>query len=176
MFYKKEQLRKISIKKRLNMLNSGLIDGISSLIVKKIINSADFIKAKNIALYYPIKGEVSLLELLKIENKNYYFPKCSDNDLEFIKYCNDFKKDKYDIPTPTGNPINPKILDIIYTPSLAANSKNYRLGYGKGFYDRFFSKRNLKAKKIIVLSHEFKDIEFREDEFDVKYDEIISDK
>lgn len=43
-------------------------------------------------------------------------------------------------------------------------------------YDRFFSKRNLKAKKIIVLSHEFKDIEFREDEFDVKYDGIISDK
>ena len=55
-----------------------------------------------------------------------------------------------------------------------ANKKCYRLGYGKGFYDRFFAKNNIKAKKIIVISNELISDEFVEDKFDFQCDEIIS--
>ena len=43
-----------------------------------------------------------------------------------------------------------------------------------GFYDRFFAKNKLKAKKIIVISNELISDEFKEDNFDFQCDEIIS--
>lgn len=36
------------------------------------------------------------------------------------------------------NPLVSKTLDLIITPALAFDSKNGRLGKGKGFYDKFF--------------------------------------
>lgn len=173
----KDELRKFILKKRKEMDENNLIEEISSKIVSSVFLSNDFIEAKNVALYYPIKQEIDLRRLLNVESKNFYLPRCNKNNLEFVKYtdednliCGDFN-----ILEPKGSAINPKVLDIIYIPALCANSKNYRLGYGKGFYDRFFSKnKNLKAKKVIVVSKEFILDSFREDEFDIQCDYIIS--
>ncbi len=171
---KKEELRKIILKKRLakNSIKT------SSLIVSKIINSKDFIQADNIALYYPIKNEIDITPILKIKNKNFYLPRCNNQELEFVKFTgfNSLKKGAFGIFEPIGKKINPAILDLIYTPALAANSSFFRLGYGKGFYDRFFSNNQIKAKKIIVISSEFFTNDFIQDPFDVALDGIISEK
>lgn len=170
----KKELRKEALNKRNDLYLKGILKYKSDIIVKKILNSSDFKNTQNIGLYYPIKGEIDLLNLLCINNKNYYFPKCVGLDLEFVKYEKKFIKDKYDIPIPTGSSIDLRKLDIIFVPALIANSRKYRLGYGKGYYDRFFSKNNLKAKKIIVVSKEFISDNFVEEDFDVNFDEIIS--
>ena len=39
-------------------------------------------------------------------------------------------------------------IDIIITPLLTFDSKGYRVGYGKGFYDRFFASEDTHAKRI----------------------------
>lgn len=50
----------------------------------------------------------------------------------------DFKKNAYGIAEPlNGTEIAPAAVDMIFVPLLAFDSRGHRLGYGKGFYDRF---------------------------------------
>ena len=36
--------------------------------------------------------------------------------------------------------INPRLVDVVFIPLLAYDIKGNRVGYGKGFYDRFLTK------------------------------------
>ena len=158
------------------MANTNALKSVSLNIISKILNSSDFKKAKNIALYYPIKNEIDLTGLFAIGDKNFYLPRCVNNELEFVKFdgFENLKVGSFNILEPIGQGVNPEMLDIIYTPALIANKKCFRLGYGKGFYDRFFKKHNLKAKKVIVISEKLVLDEFIEDNFDIQCDYIIS--
>jgi 5-formyltetrahydrofolate cyclo-ligase len=50
----------------------------------------------------------------------------------------DFKKNKYGIAEPVnGTLIAATDPDMIFVPSLVFDEQGYRIGYGKGFYDRF---------------------------------------
>jgi len=50
-------------------------------------------------------------------------------------------KNKHLVLEPTEGPvIDPKRLDIAFVPLLAFDAKGYRVGYGKGYYDRFLPK------------------------------------
>lgn len=53
------------------------------------------------------------------------------------------KTSEYGIPEPiSGIEISPEILDVVFVPLLAYDQKGNRVGYGKGFYDRFLAKCN----------------------------------
>ena len=174
----KKSLRQYALKKREYMSTSGITKINSQMILSNILNSKEFILSSNIALYFPIKGEIDLTGLLKVKNKNFYFPRCNGNELEFVKYSGEESLivGKYNIIEPEGEATDPKILDIIYVPALIANKKGYRLGYGKGFYDRFFKKHNLKTKKIIVVANGLITNDFSEDSTDFKCDNVLSEK
>ena len=81
---KKEELRKIALNKREFMAKVGMIKKISKKITTNIINSSTFQNAKNIALYYPIKNEIDITGIF-CENKNFYFPKCQNDEMYFAK-------------------------------------------------------------------------------------------
>ena len=50
---------------------------------------------------------------------------------------------------------NIKIPDIILVPILAFDKDKYRLGYGKGFYDRYLQKYLRKFKNILTVGVAF---------------------
>lgn len=57
-----------------------------------------------------------------------------NDDTEFIE-------NKFGIPEPEeGEEVAPEELDLILVPLLAFDTNGYRVGYGKGFYDRFLKK------------------------------------
>lgn len=59
------------------------------------------------------------------------------------------KTSEYGIPEPvSGIVVSPEMIEIVFVPLLAYDEKGNRVGYGKGFYDRFLKKCNPKA--IIV--------------------------
>lgn len=53
----------------------------------------------------------------------------------------DFVENKFGIPEPkNGEEIQPDEIDLVFVPLLAFDNQGYRVGYGKGYYDRFLKK------------------------------------
>ncbi len=65
-------------------------------------------------------------------------------------------------------------IDLILVPMAAADRTGNRLGYGKGFYDRFLNKAN--AMKVGLVFSEFLYDEIPTESFDEKLDIIVTDK
>ena len=85
------------------------------------------------------------------------------------------KENEYGIPEPiNGIQINNDIIDIVFVPLIAYDIKGNRVGYGKGFYDRFL--QNL-GPKIIKIGLSFFPPELlikNIDEKDIKLDYCVS--
>ena len=59
------------------------------------------------------------------------------------------KKNSYNIPEPVdGIEINSDKLEVVFVPLLAFDKHGNRVGYGKGFYDRFLSECKPETIKI----------------------------
>jgi 5-formyltetrahydrofolate cyclo-ligase len=59
------------------------------------------------------------------------------------------KKNAYNIPEPqNGLPVPVEMIDVVFVPLLAFDNLGNRIGYGKGFYDRFLSTVRPDAIKI----------------------------
>ena len=60
-----------------------------------------------------------------------------------------FEKNQYGIPEPTGGvAVRERDIDIVFIPLLAFDKSGNRVGYGKGYYDRFLSKCRKDVLKI----------------------------
>lgn len=84
-----------------------------------------------------------LLTLLLGKDKNVVVPKVEGvNMTNFLLTDNTkLKLNKWGIPEPEdGIVIKEKQLDVVFIPLLAFDTKGNRVGYGKGFYDRFLKK------------------------------------
>ena len=59
------------------------------------------------------------------------------------------KKNKYNIPEPVdGIEVPDSKIDVVFVPLLAFDKKGNRVGYGKGFYDKFLSQCKPETIKI----------------------------
>lgn len=59
------------------------------------------------------------------------------------------KKNEYNIPEPIdGIEVPATKIDVVFVPLLAFDSKGNRVGYGKGFYDKFLSECKPETIKI----------------------------
>ena len=116
-------------------------------------------KVSNISLYYPCYYEVDVLKILNLgffKKINFLLPKIKkNNSLDFFKWK---KNDtlclsKFGIPEPINSiKITP---DVILLPLLAFDEKKNRIGYGKGFYDKFLLKFLNKNKRIMTVGVAF---------------------
>lgn len=84
----------------------------------------------------------------------------------------DLVKNKYQIPEPQHAPLFIGVPDMVLVPLLAFDTRGYRVGYGKGFYDRFL--QNINTLKVGLSL--FDQVENIEDvhEHDVKLDLCIT--
>ena len=73
----------------------------------------------------------------------------------------------------------PLIPDVMLVPLLAFDSKNNRLGYGKGFYDKFLRKFLRNRKKITTIGIAFSFQKYNKlptSKLDIKLDYILTEK
>jgi 5-formyltetrahydrofolate cyclo-ligase len=86
-----------------------------------------------------------------------------------------FIKNNYQIYEPqNGDIVNPAGLDMIFVPLLAFDKKGFRVGYGKGYYDRFLSKCRTTCLKIGFSYFEPLDAIEDTHEFDVPLDLCVT--
>lgn len=135
----KKELRKISLKKRMLITERSNKEKIIYTKLWPIIKDA-----KSVAFYMPIKGEVDLTELIDYCLKNsikVFLPKISGQKMIFkqiLSRC-DLELGTYNILEPRNINNNSETPEIVIVPLLAFNKLRYRLGYGKGYYDRFLT-------------------------------------
>lgn len=149
-------------------------------ILKQLENLADFQKAKNIAAYLAIHGEVetkAVIEYCWKHNKNVFLPLVQkDLSLRFYLYeKNDLlSKNKFGILEPSNQKESRQAdeLDLVLVPLVGFDEHNHRLGMGAGCYDRTFA--NKKAKPLLIgLAYAFQKIKISPNPWDVAMDKII---
>lgn len=104
-------------------------------------------------------------------------PRSGDEELDFffIKDVNDlcFGRFCIDEPKEGCRPAKSEKTTLCIVPALCADGKGYRLGYGRGYYDRFLNK--FEGTSIILCYNEFKR-EVPIEPHDVKADFTIFDR
>tara|TARA_B100000941_G_C28410792_1_gene503328 strand:- start:350 stop:913 length:564 start_codon:yes stop_codon:yes gene_type:complete len=159
---------------------------------KKLFKLIDFIKKKNkykknffIAVYYPSNYEFNVLKIIsnfKNSKTIFLLPKIlNGNSLKFVEWNkNDILVvNKFGIPEPLDNNKESHLPDIILVPLLAFDFKRNRLGYGKGFYDRYLNKLTKLKKKIETIGVAFSFQKYKKiptTNFDFKLNNIFTEK
>ncbi|PKM69898.1 MAG: 5-formyltetrahydrofolate cyclo-ligase [Firmicutes bacterium HGW-Firmicutes-19] len=136
--------------------------------------------AKRIGIYCSARGEVDTYGLMEHwfwdEDISIYAPKVDGDEMDFyrIRSFKDLEKGRFDILEPkTKDIIDPKILDVIIIPIVAFDQFKHRIGYGKGYFDRYLKKTS--ARKI-GIAFSFQEVdEILVDPFDVDCDIVITE-
>ena len=135
---------------------------------------------KNIAIYYPSNYEVSTIKLFKILNNTKDFstslPALSNGTMKFARWnlIDPLKVNNFGFLDPLSIKIAPRP-NLIIVPLLAYDKFKNRLGYGKGYYDKFLGKN----KNILTIGLAFSFQKFNKiktSKFDVKLDYILTEK
>ncbi len=134
------------------------INAISKQICEQLALLDAFESAIQIAIYLPIWAEVDLTLLIKKHSeKTWYLPRVEPSKTQSEQPSMVFHhyrdgdpliESKWGIPEPENTApelSEPSTLDIIIVPALAYTDEGYRLGYGKGFYDRFIEQSSLNS-------------------------------
>ncbi|MBN2644175.1 MAG: 5-formyltetrahydrofolate cyclo-ligase [Desulfuromonadaceae bacterium] len=115
--------------------------------------------AETVALYAPIRGEVET-DLLKqtalTMGKKVAFPRVNKAGMDFVAVAADelLLAGMFGVPEPAGNEmIAPEMLDLVVVPGVAFGRCGSRLGYGKGFYDRYLSRCSQRCLRVGLGFH-----------------------
>lgn len=114
-----------------------------NIIFNRIINLEEYKQSDLILIYVSLKDEVDTIELIKYslkKDKRVAVPKCESDDIVFyyINGLEDLVEGKFGILEPKTNEVVDNFDNsICIIPGIAFDKQNNRIGYGKGFYDRF---------------------------------------
>ena len=169
---KKEQRREVLAKRQ--QLSNQQRHEKSNRIVEQLL---PYLKEKKcVGIYMPLLEEVDVSSLLfiydslgvpKVRNKE-------DMDFFLIQSALEVKEGVFHVLEPTTNIwIDPKDFEVIIVPMVGFDRNKHRIGYGKGYYDRYL--KQTKALKIGV-AFECQSIDKIDiDENDIKMDMIITE-
>ncbi len=149
----------------------------SAKICEKAFSLPAVAAAETVMLYIPTKNEVDtsrLFSLLAQSGKVICAPRVlDDTDMEAgIIDASGFRRGAFGIWEPLGKA--PKKVDLVFVPGVLFDTAGHRLGYGKGYYDRFL--RNHPAKAF-GLAYSCQIVEALPIEaHDIQLDKILTEK
>lgn len=153
----KKELRNIYLKKR-TMLSVEETASMSRSICKVFFDNVDLVPVRSLHLFLPIrhKGEIDtwcIIEKIREEfpGIRLIVPKMEGNDLHCYKFSANtiLEENRWGIPEPVNSEIcSPMTIDMVLLPLLVFDVNGNRIGYGKGFYDRFLTTCRKEVIKI----------------------------
>ncbi len=145
-------------------------DSASAIIAEKVIRSHEFVAARSVACYLPMRDEVDpsrIIERAWRANKRVFCPVIENHgDMIFRQLDRDttLQRSNFGLWEPVGSTSIPaQQLDLVITPLVAYDKNNNRIGMGGGYFDRCFAflrhrKRWLRPK-LMGLAFECQKIE-----------------
>ena len=113
----------------------------------------------------------ALIETLLSAGKRVYLPRVEGENIVAVEYGKT-QKGAFGIDEPCGQAFEGNI-DVTVIPLLAVNERGFRVGYGKGFYDRYLMD---KQTYKVGLGYFFQIEDFKEDGRDEKLDSFVCEK
>ena len=180
---KKSVLRTSVLKERARV-NSDTWKMKSDLIAEKVQQIEEFNRADFVHVYVSMNdrnevGTDTLITTILQSDNNLAVPvtnfKNGTLTHSMLTDVSDLKKNKWGVKEPVAiHEIEISKIDLILVPMVAADRFGNRLGYGKGFYDRFLNKSD--ACKVGMVFNEFLFDEIPTESFDEKLDIIVTDR
>ncbi len=149
----------------------------NKLIARRVIEFCFPYKVIGIYLSTPNEVETDgIIEELLKQGKIVVAPRVEDNELVFHKLesLKDTEHNKYHIREPLFSSEVIDNIEIMIVPGIAFDVSKNRIGYGKGYYDRYLSKHECYKVGLAFDEHLHKEIPT--DSSDVKMDIVITDK
>lgn len=151
----KDELRKLYVSKR-QALPLNEIIALNRHITENVLQLMDGRPVRLVHTYLPMEGKRepdtwSLVEAVKKRGIRIVAPRVAGNEL--VQYpLGDrlsLTKSSWGIEEPAvGDPVNEKVIDVVIVPLVVCDRQGHRVGYGKGFYDRFLVKCRIDCLKI----------------------------
>lgn len=174
-------MNKKDIREKVNGLRKSLsqeeIDEKSKVIVEKLMALDEYKNAKTIMSYVSLYMEVNTQKFIKDEftNKNIVVPVIHDANIQVSKLKKfEFSEGKFGVLEPLDKEAHQGKIDVVIVPGVAFDPKGRRIGFGKGYYDKFL--KNFDGLKIAFAFDEQIVDDVPTDEHDVGMDMIITDK
>lgn len=152
-------------------------------VFKNTVSVDAYKNAKEILAYVSSEIEVDTRLLIRHSwgmGKKVLVPRCipDSNDMEFyeIKSFDELEKGAFGIFEPkksclkAGKPEKPCCI----VPALSYDKRGYRLGFGKGFYDKFLS--DFEGVKLGLCYERCMCRQLPNDEFDISVDIVVTDE
>lgn len=180
----KSELRKEILTVRDSLSTEEIID--KSLKIKnRLINTSMYTEANHIFTFLSFNKEVMtkpIIDDCMQKNKQVYIPLCNTQIKEIVlckfEGWDKLKPSKFGILEPMREHVrivNRSILDMVIVPGAVFDRKGNRIGYGAGYYDRFFHTLKKDIVKIgICYAFQIVD-EIIPSEYDVPMDYIITE-
>ena len=148
----------------------------------KLIKSKFKKKKLKLALYYPSNYEVNTLKILennKLLKLDIFLPVVGEKgQINFSPWKKNqvLRVNRFGMLEPFKSKVC--VPNVMLVPTLAYDHKKYRLGYGKGFYDRYLNKYSKKFNNILTVGVAFSFQKYHKlpiNKNDVKLDYILTE-
>ena len=152
-------------------------------ICKRFLSLSSYRFADTVLLFAPLPNEINTYPIARdalAKGKKVAFPRCIEGNemvYHYVQSLDRLKSGKYGIMEPTEDlPLykNDGGHTVCVLPAIVYDKKGYRLGYGKGYYDRFLS--SFKGVKVGFVYNDFIIDEIPIGRYDLPSDIVITEK
>ena len=147
----KRTLRR-EIRAEISKLSAEEKTALSSQIFNKLENCSEIDSASVVACFIALPDEPQttlFIEQLLQKNKRVVVPRIEGEEMNFYDISEGVEKGSFGIMEPTSKiPVEPSEIDTMIVPGVAFTLDGARCGRGKGFYDKYLSRKGFRAHTI----------------------------
>jgi len=175
----KEAARREFLKRRIR-LEESLRKKKDRKIIENLLTLRELREARLVLFYYPLKGEPDITplmrEFVKIR-RQIVLPRVEGEHLALylVSTLSSLRRGSFGVLEPAeGIRVEPEDLDLTLVPGILFDRAGYRIGFGKGYYDRLLDRT--KALKVGV-AYAFQVLEsLPRDPWDKPVDIVVTEK
>lgn len=152
----------------------------SDRICQNIISSNLFQQAERILAYAPLGNEVDIRPVIEEgwrQEKRIAFPKVFGDTMRYFEVSSfsQLKEGTFHVMEPVEtNPVDWKNA-LVLVPGVAFDRQGNRMGYGKGYYDRFFEENQVVLKAGVAYELQVAD-QLPTEENDLPVEYLVTEK
>ena len=175
-----KKLTRTAIKEKRYALRESEVQSLSQECVSKVLQFPELLEARTVCIYMPTGNEIDTSAIIQycLENqKRVAAPRIEGDTMDFYYFQSivDLKQGAYDIWEPTGTERVTDEESVVIMPGVAFDLDCNRIGYGKGYYDKYLSKHpNMKK---IALAYEFQIVgKIKREIHDIRPEMIVTER